>query len=201
MAELRRAGLPVSVTEEADAAEAIGHLPLEDRQAIKFALGATLVKSANHWRAFDTAFEVYFSMRGPQFSVERGRRAPATTRRDGPGRGSGRGQGPSDLAPAAASPSRPRRSPPCSTRRFATATRPCWPPSPASPSARYAGMEPGRPVGGTYYLYRTLRNLDLDGVLARLVGRGTGRWRAAPVPATATAAPDGPVLRGAARRS
>ena len=30
---------------------------------------------------------------------------------------------------------------------------------------RYAGMEPGRPVGGTYYLYRTLRQLDLDGVL------------------------------------
>ncbi|EQD49679.1 VWA containing CoxE family protein, partial [mine drainage metagenome] len=30
-------------------------------------------------------------------------------------------------------------------------------------------MEPGRPVGGTYYLYRTLRNLDLDGVLARLL--------------------------------
>ena len=34
---------------------------------------------------------------------------------------------------------------------------------------RYAGMEPGRPVGGTYYLYRTLRNLDLDGVLERLM--------------------------------
>ena len=63
VAELRQAGLPVSVTEEADAAEAIGHLPLEDRQAIKFALGATLVKSANHWRAFDTAFEIYFSLR------------------------------------------------------------------------------------------------------------------------------------------
>ena len=28
--------------------------------------------------------------------------------------------------------------------------------------SRYAGIEPGRPVGGTYYLYRTLRNLDLD---------------------------------------
>ena len=39
VAELRQAGLPVSVAEEADAAEAIGHLPLEDRQAIKFALG------------------------------------------------------------------------------------------------------------------------------------------------------------------
>ena len=30
-------------------------------------------------------------------------------------------------------------------------------------------MEPGRPVGGTYYLYRTLRNLDLDGVLDKLM--------------------------------
>src|SRR3974390_3117952 len=35
----------------------------------------------------------------------------------------------------------------------------------------YAGMEPGRPVGGTYYLYRTLRNLDLDGVLERLMAQ------------------------------
>jgi uncharacterized protein with von Willebrand factor type A (vWA) domain len=32
-------------------------------------------------------------------------------------------------------------------------------------------MEPGRPVGGTYYLYRTLRNLDLDNVLERLMGQ------------------------------
>jgi uncharacterized protein with von Willebrand factor type A (vWA) domain len=34
---------------------------------------------------------------------------------------------------------------------------------------RFAGMEPGRPVGGTYYLYRTLRNLDLDGMIERLL--------------------------------
>src|SRR4029453_7546361 len=34
---------------------------------------------------------------------------------------------------------------------------------------RYAGMEPGRPVGGTYYLYRTLRNLDLDAMLDKLM--------------------------------
>ena len=34
---------------------------------------------------------------------------------------------------------------------------------------RFAGMEPGRPVGGTYYLYRTLRNLDLDGMLEKLL--------------------------------
>jgi uncharacterized protein with von Willebrand factor type A (vWA) domain len=30
-------------------------------------------------------------------------------------------------------------------------------------------MEPGRPVGGTYYLYRTLRALDLDSLLDRLM--------------------------------
>jgi uncharacterized protein with von Willebrand factor type A (vWA) domain len=34
---------------------------------------------------------------------------------------------------------------------------------------RFAGMEPGRPVGGTYYLYRTLRNLDLDGMLDKMM--------------------------------
>ena len=42
--------------------------------------------------------------------------------------------------------------------------------------ARYAGMEPGRPVGGTYYLYRTLRNLDLDAVLEQLMA-GAPRQR------------------------
>jgi hypothetical protein len=36
---------------------------------------------------------------------------------------------------------------------------------------RFAGMEPGRPVGGTYYLYRTLRNLDLDAVLEKLMNQ------------------------------
>jgi len=30
-------------------------------------------------------------------------------------------------------------------------------------------MEPGRPVGGTYYLYRTLRQLDLDDIQTRLM--------------------------------
>src|SRR3546814_8019265 len=34
---------------------------------------------------------------------------------------------------------------------------------------RFAGMEPGRPVGGTYSLYRTLRNRDPDAVLDKLM--------------------------------
>src|SRR5262249_14748891 len=35
---------------------------------------------------------------------------------------------------------------------------------------QFAGMEPGRPVGGTYYLYRTLRALDLDALTERMMG-------------------------------
>src|SRR5437016_11008218 len=36
---------------------------------------------------------------------------------------------------------------------------------------RFAGMEPGRPVGGAYYLYRTLRQLDADGLVGKMMER------------------------------
>ena len=61
--ELRKAGLPVSLTEHLDAAEAVHHIPLEDREGLKYALAATLVKSSSHWHAFETAFEVFFAVR------------------------------------------------------------------------------------------------------------------------------------------
>ncbi len=75
--ELRRAGLPVSLTEHLDAAEAVGHIPLEDREALKYALAATLVKSSWHWKAFETTFEIFFARfaRVPPTP----RRAPAST--------------------------------------------------------------------------------------------------------------------------
>src|SRR5437763_14145212 len=63
--ELRTAGLPVSLTENLDAMEAVQHIPMEDREAFKYALAATLVKSNSHWKAFETVFEVYFSLRRP----------------------------------------------------------------------------------------------------------------------------------------
>ena len=87
--ELRRAGLPVSLTEPIDAAEAVHHIPLEDRDALKYALAATLVKSSTHWKAFETAFEVYFSMRGPQYDIDdelsAGDLGPTARRRTGAG--------------------------------------------------------------------------------------------------------------------
>ena len=70
--ELRNAGLPVSLTENLDAMEAVQHIPIEDREAFKYALGATLIKNNSHWRAFETVFEVYFSLRGPQYKLVEG---------------------------------------------------------------------------------------------------------------------------------
>ena len=67
--ELRNAGLPVSLTENLDAMEAVQHIPIEDREAFKYALGATMVKNNAHWRAFETVFEVYFSLRGPEYNI------------------------------------------------------------------------------------------------------------------------------------
>ena len=67
--ELRNAGLPVSLTENLDAMEAVQHIPIEDRDAFKYALGATLIKNHAHWRSFDTVFEVYFSLRGPEYKI------------------------------------------------------------------------------------------------------------------------------------
>src|SRR5215203_1117852 len=70
--ELRNAGLPVSLTENLDAMEAVQHIPIEDREAFKYALGATMVKNNAHWRAFETVFEVYFSLRGPEYKLAHG---------------------------------------------------------------------------------------------------------------------------------
>ncbi len=165
--ELRAAGLPVSLTETLDAAEAVHHLPLEDRTAFKYALAATLVKSSAHWRACDTAFEVYFAQRGPEHAIDdpAGDVAAASeTPRGGQGHGEGRGIGggggegldPEELAELLL-----RALLSADDAQLAALAR--------QAVSRYAGMEPGRPVGGTYYLYRTLRNLDLDGMLQRLL--------------------------------
>jgi len=43
--ELRTAGIPVSLTENLDAVEALRHVPLDDREAFKYSLAATMVKN------------------------------------------------------------------------------------------------------------------------------------------------------------
>jgi hypothetical protein len=173
VAELRRAGLPVSLTEAIDAADAIRHLPLDDREAVKFALGATLVKSSAHWKAFDTAFEVYFSLRGGQWAM--GDEDDALGAPDGqqppPGEEGSEGDGRSDgrAGGGAGDSVSPEELAAMLYKALMHGDESMLGAIARIAVARFAGMEPGRPVGGTYYLYRTLRNLDLEGVLARLL--------------------------------
>ena len=167
--ELRQAGLPVSLTEHLDAMEAVKHIPLEDRAAFKYALAATLVKNNAHWRSFETVFEVYFSLRGREYAVgdeladlpqDLLDELEAMMQAQGEGQMQGGGAHealtPEELAEMLfQSLLRGDQSMMRAVARQAV--------------KRFAGMEPGRPVGGTYYLYRTLRNLDLDAVMSKLM--------------------------------
>jgi uncharacterized protein with von Willebrand factor type A (vWA) domain len=160
VAELRNAGLPVSLTENLDAMEAVRHIPLDDREAFKYALAATLVKNNSHWRAFETVFEVYFSLRGPQYRIAEGDsdidemwREMQDAMRQGEGKGAAGGGLDSLSAEELAR---------LLMQAFMGADQAMLRALARQAVQRYAGMEPGRPVGGTYYLYRTLRNLDLE---------------------------------------
>jgi uncharacterized protein with von Willebrand factor type A (vWA) domain len=176
--ELRAAGLPVSLTENLDAMQAITHIPIEDRNAFKYALAATLVKNNAHWRAFETVFEVYFSLRGPAYSLGGGDEIPefddddTADNPDAAGAGSGGGGGEA-LTPEQMAEMLFKALQQGDNAMMRALAR--------QAVTRYAGMEPGRPVGGTYYLYRTLRNLDLDNVLEQLMAQAKEQ---APAPLT-----------------
>jgi hypothetical protein len=172
--ELRRSGLPVSLTEHLDAAEAVKHIPLEDREALKYALAATLVKSSSHWRAFETAFEVYFAVRtGGRGDVEgeEGLEGDESEGEQADGQGSGQGQRRSWQGSGGGEGMTPEELAEMLFKSLLSADAGLMNMVARNAVDRYAGMEPGRPVGGTYYLYRTLRNLDLDGVLERLMAQ------------------------------
>lgn len=176
--ELRAIGLPVSVAESVDAMAAVLALPISDRAALKSALGATLVKNGTHYPAFNLVFELFFGDRrvgtdtldgGPAGAGERGGEADAAHAADGadgsaaggmPGSGAARAgtlaaltdDGLNDLL----------------VRAILAGNRLLVRAAVAEAVTRYALIEPGRPVAGTYYLYRTLRRLDLDRLLERL---------------------------------
>ena len=57
---LREHGVPVSVTEDADALRSLRHVELGERAATRAALACSLVKTDRHRRVFDTLFDLYF---------------------------------------------------------------------------------------------------------------------------------------------
>jgi len=147
IAELRTAGVPASMVEAMDAMAAIRHIDLADRTVFKTALAATLVKNARHYEAFNTAFEVFFAAHrepgaAPSNTIERFQQSGSQP----------------DIA---------------DLKRLLLKALTDQNPDLLQLAIRraideLAGMEPGRPVGGTYYLYRTLRRLDLEELEQRL---------------------------------
>lgn len=166
--ELRQAGLPVSLTENLDAVAAVKHIPIEDREAFKYSLAATLVKNHSHWRAFETVFEVYFSLRGEEYNLseelpddDSSEDSLSADNEQQLGQMPGQGGGQEGLSQEQLAEMLYRSLMNSDQNLMRAVSRVAV--------QRFAGMEPGRPVGGTYYLYRTLRNLDLEGVLERML--------------------------------
>lgn len=138
--ELRAVGIPVSMVEALDAAAAMEFTDLGDREHLRASLGATLVKNPHHYGAFDAAFDVYFGGAPTLPSLDDGD-AEAV---------------PDDLGDsvmdALMNDDRDR------LRQLV-----------GRAVDQYAGMQPGRPVGGRYYTYRVMRQLDADDLLARML--------------------------------
>jgi uncharacterized protein with von Willebrand factor type A (vWA) domain len=156
IAELRAIGLPVSLSENVDAAAALRAIPLADRAQVKSALAATLVKNHDHYRAFELAFDIFFGSR------QLARLADGTENGSGGASQAGFGTGTmlrqltddelNDLLFQAVA------------GRDGVLLRAVA----AEAVDRWAGIEPGRVVAGTFYLYRTLTRLDLEALRQRL---------------------------------
>jgi uncharacterized protein with von Willebrand factor type A (vWA) domain len=156
--DLRKAGLPVSLTESLDAVQALRHTPLADQQAVRCALGATLVKDQAHRAAFDLLFDIYFASRavaeagtevGPA-SAPFGQVSPRSSRL-----GTLRDLSCEDL---------------CEVLVKALLKDDCPAIDAIAVEAvtRYSTIQPARPMTDRYYVYRTLRGLDFDALPARL---------------------------------
>jgi uncharacterized protein with von Willebrand factor type A (vWA) domain len=155
--ELRAAGVPVSMVEAIDGMRAVEAIEIGDRIALRETLRATLIKNVRHERAFDTAFDVYFSTvpQGESTQGEPGTHpSPSPADRTEPGE-----PGMFDLDQLLES----------LLQALSDLDEEALRRGARTAVDELAGMEPGRPVGGTYYLYRTLRRLDLGDLEARLM--------------------------------
>lgn len=167
--ELRNVGFPVSLTENIDAAAAVQLVPIENREAVKAALAATLVKDFDHYAAFETIFDIYFSIRRMKAPAEPSDGAGGEPSEQGlPATGGGLFDGLSneDLIELI-------------YRATSEADRVSMRALSVQAVRRFAGFQPGRPVAGTYYMFRTMKELGAETMYDRLMedarARGGGQ--------------------------
>lgn len=177
VAELRRVGLPIRVSESIDAAAALRHTDLSQREQVKAALRACLVKDSQQLAAFDTVFDLYFSLR-PAAPAAGGPAGPEG--QDGPGGPAGGAQqsANADGTGGGGGGSLDALSDAAIRQLLIGALRD----DDRSLSRaiagimvdRHARMVPGRPVAGTYYLLRTMQAADPEALVAALAAGGDG---------------------------
>jgi uncharacterized protein len=164
--ELRAIGIPISVSEKVDAVTALSVIDVADRAAVKAGLSAALVKNNEHQGAYDTVFDLYFGLRMPG--------QPSA----GPASGEeSRGGGAAATGPPATGSGGILADLDDSTIRqlVITLLRAGETSGPLARSlagelvTRHAGIQPGRAVAGTYYLFRAMRALNPEAVLTALV--------------------------------
>jgi uncharacterized protein with von Willebrand factor type A (vWA) domain len=154
VAELRAVGIPVSPTEHIDAAAALRHTALEDRPAVRAALATTLVKNADHLRAFTTVFDLYFAGRRGDLSPSSS--DASTVESSSPvGDGMLGGMTDGELGEMLFRAIRDR------DRVMMRAIA-------AQLVTRHSNFEPGRRVAGVYYMSRALAAANLSAILDRL---------------------------------
>ncbi|OYV64723.1 MAG: hypothetical protein B7X07_05585 [Actinobacteria bacterium 21-64-8] len=156
------------MSEHVDAARAVEVIDLANRSMLRSSLAATLVKDGDHLPVFNTAFDVFFSTRSwadaeELFDSELDEESSGAAGASGAGPSRGQGGGAAGAMSA-------QELTELLFRALRDADAAALREGASEAVSRYAGMEPGRPVGGTYYLYRTLRNLDLDELEQRLAG-------------------------------
>jgi uncharacterized protein len=162
---LRAAGVPVSMVEAVDAVESVRYVDLADREQLRSALAATMVKRPEHDATFEALFDAYFAVRREGGEPAEGRGAlDVVTSLDRPGDGAGSaGQGdagdPSTyLLEAMLEALRAN-----DTEALEALAR--------MAVDRHGGMASQAEASERYYLYRVLRRLELSELLRRAMRR------------------------------
>ena len=154
-ATLRTAGVPVSMTEVIDASRALSNIGDIDRSTFKVALFATMVKDNSHRDVFESLFDIFFAYKsyfgqGLELSLEVDQH-----QFEGSESGGENGTASDNL--------REWLIAALVERNLVQVSRLA-----RSAVARFAGMERGRAVSGVYYIYRTMKQLDIELIYARL---------------------------------
>lgn len=143
---LRGAKIPVSLLESIDASNSLVSCDILDRGELRAFLSSTLIKDHSHQKVFDRLFDIYFS----PATYDHGRVKDEIPLRQEPELESSFDElGDAKLRELIRDSLLQDNESELQSLLAAAVSR-------------FAGIEAGRPVGGVYYAFKTLRQLDLD---------------------------------------